>query len=85
MIVIKASGAPDVKALRRLAGELSATSLSAADHDIAVEEVRAAPERRRRRPSVSTLPAASISLQTQAALLDLRPVAVEPSGEYDFR
>jgi hypothetical protein len=50
-----------------------------------VEEVRAAPERRRRRPSVSTLPAASISLQTQAALLDLRPVEIEPSGEYDFR
>jgi hypothetical protein len=85
MIVIKASGAPDVRALRRLAGELSATSLSAADPDIAVEEVRAAPERRRRRPSVSTLPAASISLQTQAALLDLRPVEIEPSGEYDFR
>jgi hypothetical protein len=34
---------------------------------------------------VSTLPAAAISPQTQAALLDLRPIEVEPSGEYDFR
>ncbi len=85
MIVIKASGAPDVKALRRLATELSATSLNAEDIDIAPEEVEPAPHRRRRRPTVSTLPAASISPQTQAALLDLMPVAVEPAGEYDFR
>lgn len=85
MIVIKANGAPDVKALRRLATELSATSLSAADIDIAPEEVEPAPQRRRRRPTVSTLPAASISPQTQAALLDLMPVEIEPAGEYDFR
>ena len=85
MIVIKARGGPDVKALRRLATELSATSLSADDIDLATEEVQASPQRRRRRPSVSTLPAASISLQTQAALLDLRPIKVEPTGEYDFR
>ena len=85
MIVIKARGGPDVKALRRLATELSATSLVGADPDIELDEVQPAPQRRRRRPTVSTLPAAAISPQTQAALLDLRPVAVEPSGEYDFR
>lgn len=85
MIVIKASGASDVKSLRRLATELSATSLSAEDIDIAPEEVPPAPQRRRRRPTVSTLPAASISPQTQAALLDLMPVEIEPAGEYDFR
>ncbi|HRP79115.1 MAG TPA: hypothetical protein PL183_08445 [Aquamicrobium sp.] len=85
MIVIKARGAPDVKALRRLATELSATSLSADDIDIAADEAQPSPQRRRRRPTVSTLPAAAISPQTQAALLDLRPIEVEPSGEYDFR
>jgi len=85
MIVIKASGAPDVKALRRLATELSATALDVEDIDVAPREVEPGPQRRRRRPTVSTLPAASISPQTQAALLDLTPVAVEPSGEYDFR
>lgn len=85
MIVIKARGAPDVRALRRLATELSATSLSGAEPDIELDEVQSAPQRRRRRPSVSTLPAAAISPQTHAALLELRPVEVEPSGEYDFR
>ena len=85
MIVIKARGASDVKTLRRLASELSATSLPLDDIDIAPEEVQPGPQRRRRRPTVSTLPAASISPQTQAALLDLMPVAVEPDGEYDFR
>ena len=86
MIVIKARGAPDVKALRRLATELSATSLVADDIDIAApEDVQSAPQRRRRRPTVSTLPAAVISVQTQAALLDLRPIEIEPTGEYDFR
>lgn len=85
MIVIKASGAPDVKTLRRLATQLSATRLAVDDLDVAPEEVQAAPQRRRRRPSVSTLPAASISPQTHAALLDLMPVEVEKTGEYDFR
>lgn len=85
MIVIKAKGASDVKTLRRLATELSATSMSSIDTDIAPEEVAPSPQRRRRRPTVSTLPGASISPQTQAALLDLLPVEVEPTGEYDFR
>ncbi len=85
MIVIKASGAPDVKALRRLATELSATSLATDDIDTPLDEVAPAPQRRRRRPTVSTLPAAAISPQTQAALLDLMPAKVEPAGEYDFR
>lgn len=85
MIVIKARGARDVRTLRRLASELSATSMSALETDMAPQEVAPAPQRRGRRPSVSTLPSASISLQTQAALLELMPVEVEPSGEYDFR
>lgn len=85
MIVIKARGASDVKTLRRLATELSATSMSSIDADIAPEEVAAPPPRRRRGPSVSTLPGASISPQTQAALLDLMPVEIEKTGEYDFR
>lgn len=82
MIVIKARGASDVKTLRRLATELSATSMSATETDIAPEEIAPTPPRRRRRPTVSTLPGAAISQQTQAALLDLMPVAVEESGEY---
>lgn len=85
MIVIKARGAQDVKTLRRLATELSATSLVEDDVDARLEEVEPAPQRRRRRPTVSTLPAAAISLQTQVALLELMPVEVEPAGEYDFR
>lgn len=84
MIVIKASGAPDVKALRRLAAGLSATSLSGEEIDIAPDEAAPSPQRRRRRPTVSTLPAAAISPQTQAALLDLKPVGIADSGEYDF-
>ena len=85
MIVIKARGASDVKTLRRLATELSATSMSAVETDIAPEEITPTPQRRGRRPTVSTLPGASISLQTQAALLDLMPVEIEAKGEYDFR
>lgn len=85
MIVIKARGAQDVKTLRRLATELSATSLADGDLDPRVEEAAPAPQRRRRRPTVSTLPAAAISPQTQAALLELMPVEIEPAGEYDFR
>lgn len=85
MIVIKARGAQDVKTLRMLATELSATPLADSDIDSHLDEVAPAPQRRRRRPTVSTLPAAAISPQTQAALLELVPVEIEPSGEYDFR
>ena len=85
MIVIKARGASDVKTLRRLATELSATTMSSVDTDIAPEEIAPTPQRRRRRPTVSTLPGASISMQTQAALLELMPVEIEKTGEYDFR
>lgn len=85
MIVIKARGAEDVKTLRRLATELSAASISTDDIDAQVEETQPSPQRRRRRPTVSTLPAAVISLQTQVAILELRPIEIEPSGEYDFR
>ena len=85
MIVIKARGARDVNTLRRLATELQATSMSEVEADIAPQEVAPAPQRRGRRPSVSTLPAAAISLQTQAALFELKPVEVEEHGEYDLR
>lgn len=84
MIVIKARGAPDVRALRRLATELSATVLSETDIDAGPEEVGTAP-RRRRRPTVSTLPAAAVSPQTQAAIFDLKRVDIDESGEYDLR
>ncbi len=85
MIVIKARGASDVKTLRRLATELSATTMSSVETDIAPEEIAPTPQRRRRRPTVSTLPGASISMQTQAALLELMPIEIEKTGEYDFR
>lgn len=84
MIVIKARGARDVRTLRRLASELSATSMSAAEADMAAQDVAPAPQRRGRRPAVSTLPCAAISPQTHAALFDLRPVEIEESGEYDL-
>lgn len=84
MIVIKARGARDVKALRRLASELSATSMSSVETDIAPQEVAPAPQRRGRRPTISTLPCAAISPQTHAALFDLKPVEIEESGEYDL-
>ena len=59
--------------------------MSWVDTDIAPEEIAPTPQRRRRRPTVSTLPGASISMQTQAALLELMPVEIEKTGEYDFR
>lgn len=79
MIVIKASGSTDVKALRRLAADLSADEV-----DVAPEEIQPAMPRRRRRPTVSTLPGASIAPGTQAAILELRQVEVEPRGQYDL-
>jgi len=85
MIVINARGARDVKALRRLATELQATSMSTVETDIAPHEVSPASQRRGRRPSVSTLPAAAISIQTQTALFNLKSVEIEDYGEYDLR
>lgn len=79
MIVIKASGSTDVRALRRLAADLSADEV-----DVAPEEIQPAMPRKRRRPTVSTLPGASIAPETRAAILDLRPVEVEPQGQYDL-
>lgn len=79
MITIKATGKTDVRALRRLASELSADEI-----DVAPQEIQPAMPRRGRKPTVSTLPGATISPGTQAALLELRPVDVEPSGEYEL-
>lgn len=81
MIVIRASGSPDVKALRKLA-----RALSAEPADISVEDL-APPSpapRKAAKPTVSTLAGASISPQTRAAILDLQPVDVEEGGEYDL-
>lgn len=83
MIVIKATGSPDVKSLRRLA-----KSLSAEASDISIDDIDMAPvapaRRKAGKPSVSTLPGASISPETQAAIMQLRPVEVEASGDYEF-
>lgn len=83
MIVIKATGAPDVKSLRKLA-----KSLSAEPGDISIEDIDVAPvapaRRKSGKPSVSTLPGAMISPGTQAAIMQLRPVEVKASGEYEL-
>jgi hypothetical protein len=79
MIVIKATGKTDVRALRKLASQLSADEV-----EVAPQEIQPAMPRRGRKPTVSTLPGASISIGTQAALLELRRVDVEPTGEYEF-
>lgn len=81
MIVIKASGSTDVKALRKLA-----RSLSAEPADVSVEDLAppAPAARKAGKPSVSTLPGAKVSEQTRQAILALQPVDVESGGEYDF-
>jgi hypothetical protein len=84
MIVIKAAGGPGVKALKKLA-----QSLSAEDREISSDDqIGAAPLRSARRasnrPSVSTLPGAMVSAQTQAAIQRLQPVEVSRSGEYEL-
>ena len=79
MIVIKATGKTDVRALRKLATELSADEV-----DVQPEQVQQAAPRGERRPSVSTLPGAEITPRTREAILELRAVEVEPSGDYDL-
>ena len=79
MIVIKATGRTDVRALRRLATELSADEV-----EISPPGVQAASPRRGRKPTVTILPGASIAPGTRAAILELRAVEVEASGEYEL-
>ena len=79
MIVIKASGRTDVRALRKLATELSADEV-----EVAPQEVEAITRRRDRKPPVSTLPGAKISAETRNAMMQLRPVEAAASGENDF-
>ncbi|MEO3385439.1 hypothetical protein [Mesorhizobium sp. CAU 1741] len=79
MIVIKATGKTDVKALRRLA-----TDLSADEVDIAPQQLQPAMPRKGGKPTVSTLSGVVVSYQTLEALLELQPVDVEPSGEYEL-
>ena len=79
MIVIKATGKTDVRALRKLATELSADEV-----EVSPQEVQPPLPRGGRKPTVSTLPGALISPGTRAAILELRPVDVEPAGEYEL-
>ena len=79
MIVIRASGKTDVRALRKLA-----TQLSADEVEVAPQEVEAVTRRRDRKPLVSTLAGAKVSAETQSALMDLRSVEGVAAGEYDF-
>lgn len=83
MIVIKATGAPDVKQLKKLA-----RSLGAQDGDVSIEEsvpaATARPARKAGQTTISTLPGAIISARTQEAIDRLRPVEVERAGEYEL-
>lgn len=81
MIVIKASGSNDVKALRKLARSLSAEPAEVSVEDLAPP---APTTRKASKPSVSTLPGATISEQTRQAILSLQPVEVEAGGEYEL-
>jgi hypothetical protein len=81
MIVIRATGSTDVKSLRKLA-----RSLSAEPSDISVEDLAppAPAVRKGSKPTVSTLPGASVSAQTREAILKLQPAEVEAGGEYEL-
>ena len=83
MIVIKATGAPDVKQLKKLA-----RSLGAQDGDVSIEDSTPAqsarPARRAGKPTVSTLPGTMISARTQEAIDRLQPVEIERAGEYEL-
>jgi hypothetical protein len=83
MIVIKATGAPDVKQLKKLA-----RSLGAQDGDVSIEDPAPAqtsrPARKAGKPTVSTLPGTIISARTQDAIDRLQPVEIERAGEYEL-
>ena len=79
MIVIKASGRTDIRALRKLAHELSADEV-----EVVPQEVEAIKRRRDRKAPVSTLPGAKISADTQSAMMELRQVVAVAAGEYEF-
>lgn len=71
MLVIRARGASQVKALEKLAEEMSA------------EEVEEVVVPRRRRPGVSTLRGARIAPATQAAIVAMTPTIESFGGEYE--
>lgn len=71
MIVIRARGATDVQALKRIADELGA------------EDVSVLPKRRSHGPSVSLLPGATIAPATRAAIMELVPVESGFAGDYE--
>lgn len=73
MIVIKARGATDVRALKKLADSLGAED---------VPDVT--PKRKAGRPTVSMLPGAAISPQTREAILKLEAVEVDAGGDYEL-
>ncbi|TWH36656.1 MULTISPECIES: hypothetical protein [unclassified Aminobacter] len=83
MIVIKATGAPDVKQLKKLA-----RSLGAQDGDVSIEDPTptqtARLARKAGKPTVSTLPGTIISARTQDAIDRLQPVEIERAGEYEL-
>ncbi|TWG61343.1 hypothetical protein [Aminobacter sp. J44] len=83
MIVIKATGAPEVKQLKKLA-----RSLGAQDGDVSIEDSATAqtarPARKAGKPTVSTLPGTIISARTQDAIDRLQPVEIERAGEYEL-
>lgn len=85
MIVIKARGARDVRALRRLANKLSAGTVSLTETaELNRPDAVSASGRRGHNPGVTILPRAALSPQTQAAIAELRPVEMEQNGEYDL-
>jgi hypothetical protein len=75
MIVIKASGASDVRRLRKLAESLDAEDIP----DLPPQTVTEA-----RTPTVGMDAGARISPRTRAAILALRPVEAAMSGEYEM-
>ncbi len=72
MIVIRARGATDVRALKRIAEELGS------------DDVPVLSKRRGHAPGVSLLPGATIAPATRAAIMDLVPVDMDSGGEYDL-
>lgn len=84
MIVIKASGRTDVKALHRLAAELSAATVDEASAEAvekALHETRQ-PPRRGRRPNADPRSGATVSPATQALIMQLAR-ADEGIGQYE--
>lgn len=84
MIVIKASGRSDVKTLRKLASELSATPMDGVSAEAIESAVNENPEprRRNRRPNADPRSLASISPAAQAVIMQFAR-ADEGIGHYE--